>query len=127
MMEQAGGDDTRVEVAKITQAGALERENIKGQFAGAMKLSDNQQKQVMSELDGRLKIMLAAATDELGKLKMQGVSSDSLNKIKADLAKKAMEIRATFDLANIEASADRLPKPPIEPPGRAPVGKSFTQ
>jgi hypothetical protein len=50
----------------------------------------------------------------------------SLDKVKADLSKKAMDIQATKELATLEAPASRLPTPPVEPPQQAPVGKSFT-
>lgn len=49
----------------------------------------------------------------------------TLDKVKADLAKKVMEINATRELANLKAPADLLPTPPVEPPGLAPAGESF--
>lgn len=51
----------------------------------------------------------------------------SLADAKVQLAEAAMKINATKELASEEASASRLPKPPIEPPGRAEPGRSFTQ
>ncbi len=50
-----------------------------------------------------------------------------LDDVKKALATKTMEINATKDLVALNASADRLPKPPIEPPGKAAPGRSFTQ
>lgn len=64
---------------------------------------------------------------ELAMLEYANTNRVTLDKIKADLAKKAMEINATKELAGMQARADQLPKPPVEPPGRAPVGESFTQ
>lgn len=46
---------------------------------------------------------------------------------KVQLAQAVMKIQATKELAAMEVNADRLPTPPIEPPGKAPAGKSFTQ
>jgi len=51
----------------------------------------------------------------------------TLAQAKVQLAEAAMKINATKELASMEASASRLPKPPIEPPGTAEKGKSFTQ
>lgn len=50
-----------------------------------------------------------------------------LDDIKAKLATETMKINSVKELAAMNATADQLPKPPIEPVGRAEVGKSFTQ
>ena len=54
--------------------------------------------------------------------KQHGVT---LEKIKADLAKKAMEINATKELAGMKAPASMLPTPPVEPPQQALPGESY--
>lgn len=64
---------------------------------------------------------------ELAMLEYANANKVTLDKIKADLAKKAMDINATKELVALEARASQLPTPPIEPPGRAPAGQSFTQ
>lgn len=50
----------------------------------------------------------------------------TLEQVRADLAKKAADINLTRELAHVKARADLLPTPPVEPPGRAPAGESFT-
>lgn len=62
---------------------------------------------------------------ELAMLEYANANKVTLDKIKADLAKKAMEINATKELAGMKAGADMLPKPPVEPPGVAPAGESY--
>lgn len=62
---------------------------------------------------------------ELAMLEYANANKVTLDKIKADLAKKAMEINATKELAGLKAGADMLPKPPVEPPGVAPAGESY--
>lgn len=62
---------------------------------------------------------------ELAMLDYANTNKVTLDKIKADLTKKAMEINATKELAGMGATADRLPKPPVEPPGLAPAGESY--
>ncbi len=64
---------------------------------------------------------------DLAMLDYANANKVTLDKIKADLAKKAMEIQATKELAGVKAPADKLPKPPVEPPGIAPAGESFTR
>lgn len=64
---------------------------------------------------------------DLAMLDYANANKVTLDKIKADLAKKAMEIQATKELAGMKAPADQLPKPPVEPPGIAPAGESFTR
>lgn len=51
----------------------------------------------------------------------------SLETVKAQLAQTAMKLNATKELAAMEAGANRLPTPPVEPPGIAEDGHSFTQ
>lgn len=51
----------------------------------------------------------------------------SLEQVKAELAQTAMKLQTTKELAALSATADRLPRPPVEPPGRAPAGQSYTQ
>ena len=51
----------------------------------------------------------------------------TLDKAKVDLSKAVMDNNLTRELAQIKAPADQLPKPPVEPPGTAANGMSFTQ
>jgi hypothetical protein len=51
----------------------------------------------------------------------------SLDEAKVKLATDSMKLRTTRELAGIKASADMMPKPPVEPPQRAPAGQSFQQ
>jgi len=64
---------------------------------------------------------------EIALLKYANDKQINLDKVKADLAKEAMSLRVTKELAGMEASANMLPTPPIEPPGRAEQGHSYTQ
>ena len=47
--------------------------------------------------------------------------------VKAKLSDTVLKLRATKELAAMEAPASALPKPPVEPIGRAEQGHSFTQ
>ncbi len=64
---------------------------------------------------------------QLEMLKYAQEQKITLADAKVQLAQAAMKIQATKELAGMEASASRLPTPPVEPPGTAEPGKSFTQ
>ena len=64
---------------------------------------------------------------ELEMLRYATQQNVSLEKVKADLAKKVMDLNSTKELVGLNAKAAQLPKPPVEPPGLAPDGRSFTQ
>ena len=51
----------------------------------------------------------------------------SLNDAKVQLTRDVMKINSTKELAAQHAPAKDLPTPPVEPPGKAEVGESFTQ
>lgn len=64
---------------------------------------------------------------ELAMLDYANKREMSLEQVKAELAKEAMKINATKELAGVKAPASLLPTPPIEPPQRAAPGESFQQ
>ena len=65
--------------------------------------------------------------ERLALLKYANDKEISLADAKVQLTQAVMKIQATKELAAMETTASRLPKPPIEPPGKAKPGKSFTQ
>lgn len=64
---------------------------------------------------------------ELALLEYANREKTNLDNIKAKLADSAMKQATTKELASMSATSDELPKPPVEPPGRAQTGRSFTQ
>lgn len=64
---------------------------------------------------------------ELEMLKYANAQQMKLEDVKAALAKEAMKINATKELAAMKAPAAMLPTPPVEPPQRAPAGESYQQ
>lgn len=64
---------------------------------------------------------------ELAMLDYANKRDITLDKAKVDLSKAVMDNNLTRELAQIKAPADQLPKPPVEPPGTAANGMSFTQ
>lgn len=80
-----------------------------------------------TQLEHQARMQELALKRELEMLKYANANQIKLEDIKAALAREAMKINATRELAGMKASADQLPKPPIEPPGRAQPGMSFQQ
>jgi hypothetical protein len=64
---------------------------------------------------------------ELAMLDYANKRNITLDKAKVDLAKAVMDNNLTKELAHIKAPASDLPTPPVEPPGTAPAGESFTK
>lgn len=64
---------------------------------------------------------------ELALLEYSNQQKLSLDDAKLQLARDAMKINSTKELAELKAPANLLPKPPVEPPGLAQKGESYTQ
>ena len=62
---------------------------------------------------------------EIAYLTLQINKGISVEDNKTKLAETVMKLRTTRDLAMAGARASSMPKPPIEPAGRAPAGQSF--
>ena len=62
---------------------------------------------------------------ELAMLDYANRQQMTLEQVKAKLAETVMKLNTTKELAGLKASADKMPTPPVEPPGRAPAGESF--
>jgi hypothetical protein len=107
----AGG---QIEKAKI-DATALQKDKEMAQEA---QRDEIEQKIKLAEL--QLKQQDSAA-DQANK---KGIS---LDKAKTTLATTGMKLNATKELVGMNATADKLPKPSIEPPGLAPKGESFAK
>jgi hypothetical protein len=93
--------------------------NIQSQANRDQIAADAKQQELMLKRDELL------IKRELAMLDYANANKVTLDKIKADLAKKVMEINATKELAGMKATSDLMPTPPIEPPGRAPTGESY--
>lgn len=68
-----------------------------------------------------------ALKERLAMLDYANKRNITLDKVKVDLAKAVMDNNLTKELAQVKAPASQLPTPPVEPPGTAEPGRSFTQ
>ena len=123
VLASAGGEDPRITVAKINVQGKLKSEEYKG----ATEISRQRHDKEVKETDRQFTLMLSAVDRETQQLLQQGVRQDVVAKLRNDLVKEVMKIRSTMQLARMEAPADALPKPPIEPAGTARAGHSYTE
>ncbi len=86
---------------------------------------NNEQEMAILEANKQIELILAAAAEEGANLKTDADRQQHAEKIKSDIAREVMKIRSVERLAGMGAAANLLPKPPIEPVGRAPAGESY--
>lgn len=79
------------------------------------------------EHEGRMAEL--AVKERLAMLEYATQQKVSLDRVKSDLTKTVMTLRVTKELANADRKlkSSEMPKPPVEPAGRAPDGRSFAQ
>jgi hypothetical protein len=111
----------RAEQVQIVQAAGVEKVRMDSDRDAIYVQSQANRDQIMAEA----KFRELELKRELAMLEYANKNQITLDKIKADLAKKSMEINATRELASMGAPASALPTPPVEPPGLAPQGESF--
>lgn len=125
ILESSGGEDPRVTVAKINGQSRLATEQLRGEYAGSMFLNKAAAEAQQQELDRKLEIFKTMMIERIKEMDMAGMDKREADKIRASLTEEWMKISSVHELAQMKASADMLPKPPFEPPGRAPVGESY--
>lgn len=117
-------------VSKMSQPAADPRTEIaqlKAQMDEKLKALDQQFEQQENQLNRDQDLLMRSIDAELDTMKLGGAKEMNLDKIKQLIADTTLKIRSTEWLVGMQAKADQLPKPPVEPPGRAPTGKSYTQ
>ena len=133
--QQSQQQDPRVQVeqmrgelqqalAQFKEEQATAREQMKIQSKErleAAKFQDN-------ERDRQLKMQIAQYEGEmdqvLAEMRYVGEKDKQFDALKVRLNETVMKLSQTRELVNMKASADNLPKPPVEPPGEAPDGYS---
>lgn len=113
----------QTELQKAEQSKELALEKIRADTdrdtAYVAELRERSQNNAMTNIE-ELKLRR-----ELALLDYANKNQTTLAEIKADLAKSAAEMQLTRELAAGKATADQMPKPPIEPAGQAPNGESY--
>lgn len=132
LMQRPPPKAPQVEAAEIRAQVDMEREKMRNQTSiEKMRMDTDRDAAYVAELRERAQSNAMTNIEEL-RLRRELALLDYANKnqislanIKADLAKTAMELNVTKELAAGKATADQLPTPPVEPPGRAPSGESY--
>ena len=119
--------DPRIEVASIRAQADAAIEKARQDFEARE-----------GDLERQNKLVVAAINERMNSTELTSAERQNLEKIKATLAGKAIEIQAqkeitrdnqVLDLHNKseDRKRDVITKPPVEPPGRARTGQAFTQ
>lgn len=114
MRKQQAPGNPRIAVAQINAQAEAELEARREQFEARE-----------NELERRNKLVIAAIDERLQSTQLTSAEKQTLAKIKATLASKAMEVTAQKQLSAMGARANQMPRPSVEPKGRAPTGQSF--
>lgn len=122
----------QVQVAQIREQGALQRAQMDAQveMVGIQNERDRDTAYVQAEAM-RTRAEHEARREELAmKLQLAQLEyatkhNTTLEEVRAKLAMKSAEINLTRELAQNKATADQMPKPPVEPKGKAPAGESY--
>lgn len=121
-----------IEAAQIRAESAKEIAAIKGDIDLKKDASDTDRDTVYVEAEtersrmeheGRMTEL--ALKRDLAMLDYANKRELNLNDVKKELAVNTMKIRSVERLAAAGAAANQMPKPPIEPKGKAPAGQSY--
>ena len=111
------------EIAQMEHATMQTRIKVDTDRDTAFVASQSQKNQI----DGELRIRELEMKLQIETLKYATQEKISLEDAKVQLARDSMKLSVTKELAGMKASADMMPKPPIEPQGRAAPGHSYEQ
>jgi len=124
--------ETDAKIAEMRGAVELKKANIEaeGQLHRVQVDTDRDTVKVQAETEQN-RIMAEAKIQEL-QMKWQLAQLEYANKnqmqladVKKQLAIESSKINLTRELAHLDVNASMLPKPPVEPAGRAPAGDSY--
>lgn len=116
----------QVEVAEIRAN--VEKERIQRDTDRDTAFVQAETERTQSEHQARMAEL--SVKRELAILEYATSQKVSLDKVKADLAKTAMQLKTQKELAGADRNlraAQQVAKPAVEPPGRAPNGRAFQQ
>lgn len=124
---QSAGQDPRIQVAQINAQARITDREMQGQQSGAEVIAQITHDGEQKEMDRQMAILGRGFDKELQVLAQMNVSQNTIAEIKAGLAKEVMKITSTMRLAKMKAPASAMPKPAVEPPGKAKPGYSQQQ
>lgn len=141
MMEAASQppDDSKLQIAQMQfELGQLKiqsTENIsamKYEVDGAFKHADLELKSAdmqttvsENDKDRQLKLLIAQLGAQVDGMSSEMSSAGVSDKLRASLAETVMKLKSAEKLAKSGATADKMPRPSVEPPGKAKKGESY--
>ena len=124
--------DPRIQVAQINAQSAQEIAKNHDQVSlQKMRIDTDRDKAYIdaqtarTEVTHQAKMVELAQRERIAMLDYATQNKVTLDKIKADLAKTAMELRTQKELAGADGKGPQVTEPPTEPPGRAPEGEAY--
>lgn len=125
MSQPQQAPDPRVEIEQMRS----ELKQAEMQFKGQIEQMKIQSKegQVAAEIQSKERIaQYQGELDQiLAEMRHVGNKDTQFDALKTRLAETTMKLATTKQLAGMKATADQLPTPPVEPPGRADDGESY--
>lgn len=122
---EQGANDPRtkaaLEVAKTRSDGDLK----KAEMVNQADMAEIQAKAAEAKLQREHEMALARMQHDAEIVKLSAASGLGIDKIKADLARDVIKIRAQKDMQRAGHRAKQMLTPPTEPAGRAPPGQAF--
>lgn len=122
----------QVQVAQIREQGANQRAEMANQTALQRAKMDTDRDTVYVESERQrnvdtihARMQELALKRELALLDYANKRDISLEQVKADLAKTAMQLNTQKELAGMDGQGPQVATPATEPPGRAPNGEAF--
>lgn len=113
--------DSSIEVAQIKAEATIQIEEIRAQVAQMQKQVDRESAAEKHNIEW----MIAQLEAEVDAMKIEGVSNDTIQKVKGALAQTTMRLRTQRDISMNKGQPSQVAKPPTEPPGRAEEGEAF--
>ena len=127
MAQPQQAQDPREAIAQLNaQVKQLEQES-RERIAAAKIEADERMQDKEFQFKAAMEQFDAAIQKEIQAGRYQGDKDMLLNKLKVQLNTKVMDLKTTKELAGMKAPAKLLPRPPVEPPQRAPAGESYQQ
>ena len=119
--------DSRMQLAELNAQIA----QAKLESSEKVKVLEQQTKERMQEREHQFEAGIrqfeAQVEQQLAEFNKIGDRDMLIDKLKTELNQTVMKLTTTKQLAGMHATADQLPKPPVEPPGKAQPGMSFQQ
>ena len=111
-------EEMRMQMAQMREGMTTQREQMK---------LESKERQVSAQLESEQAIaMLNAELQQiLAEMRRVGEKDKQFDALKTRLNETVMKLVTTKELAGMKATAEQLPTPPVEPPGRAPAGMSY--